>query len=520
MALSLENLRVAARVSARPPAKFTSRTDFTLWIQRFELYAKEAEIPDAKMTKELLSLLDDESFRVINHHGLVGTEDYKALVDCLKECFDHAGNEIEWQYQLQSRRQRSGESLMEFAGALRILADKAFPEWSPEQRLQIARNQFIQGVESPSIQLVLMREHPTTLEDTLKLARQRETVETAQKHLPTAVSQLRSSLTGSRDGKPSCWNSGEKGHLKRNCPHLTIFRRQNPSSRKFRPSVGNNSVDSAVSVKGFIEDRPTKMLVDTGSAVTIVRADVCSKESIHYVPSTNHSVVAANGEQLQICGKARLMFHIGDFNTYYTALIVKSLTQECLLGVDFLKRFGCMVDLKQSILVMADGKSVPLLFSTHSLNDDVCHVSINETTVIPGRHQVHLPVHVPENCTYVIEPEPRFMERHGLFVARSISSPKNRITAVRILNPFSAPVTVYENEKVGLLEPLHSTGIHVVHSQETRPISRSKKAKAQKSLIIEELESKIEGLSSLEKSQLRDLLFKFSDVISSGTRCH
>ena len=183
MALSLENLRVAARVSARPPAKFTSRTDFTLWIQRFELYAKEAEIPDAKMTKELLSLLDDESFRVINHHGLVGTEDYKALVDCLKECFDPAGNEIEWQYQLQSRRQRSGESLMEFAGALRILADKAFPEWSPEQRLQIARNQFIQGVESPSIQLVLMREHPTTLEDTLKLARQRETVETAQKHL-------------------------------------------------------------------------------------------------------------------------------------------------------------------------------------------------------------------------------------------------------------------------------------------------------------------------------------------------
>ena len=133
------------------------------------------------------------------------------------------------------------------------------------------------------------------------------------------------------------------------------------------------------------------------------------------------------------------MFHIGDFNTYHTALIVKSLTQECHLGFDFLKRFGCMVDLKQSILVMADGKSVPLLFSTHSLNDDVCHVSINETTVIPGRHQVHLPVHVPENCTYVIEPEPPFMDRHGLFVARSISSPKNRITAVRILNPFSAP---------------------------------------------------------------------------------
>ena len=63
---------------------------------------------------------------------------------------------------------------MEFAGALRVLANKAFPEWSPEQCLPIARNQFIQGVESPSIQLVLMREHPTTLEDTLKLTLQRQ----------------------------------------------------------------------------------------------------------------------------------------------------------------------------------------------------------------------------------------------------------------------------------------------------------------------------------------------------------
>ena len=84
---------------------------------------------------------------------------------------------------------------------------------------------------------------------------------------------------------------------------------------------------------------------------------------------------------------------------------------------------------------MANGKSVTLLFSTHSLNDDECHVFFNETTVIPGRHEVHFPVHVKKNCTYVIEPEPRFMERHGLFVAQSISFPQNRITAVRIGNP-------------------------------------------------------------------------------------
>ena len=41
------------------------------------------------------------------HHGLTTTGDYKAVVDCLTKCFDPAGNEVEWQYQMQSQRQRN-----------------------------------------------------------------------------------------------------------------------------------------------------------------------------------------------------------------------------------------------------------------------------------------------------------------------------------------------------------------------------------------------------------------------------
>ena len=46
-----------------------------------------------------------------------------------------------------------------------MLADKAYPDWEPKQRLEMARNQFIQGVASASIQLVLMREKPKTVEE-------------------------------------------------------------------------------------------------------------------------------------------------------------------------------------------------------------------------------------------------------------------------------------------------------------------------------------------------------------------
>ena len=58
------------------------------------------------------------------------------------------------------RTQGTGEQLVEYAGALRVLADKAYPSWSTEQRQEVLRNQFIQGIASPLVQLSLMRDMP------------------------------------------------------------------------------------------------------------------------------------------------------------------------------------------------------------------------------------------------------------------------------------------------------------------------------------------------------------------------
>jgi len=169
--MSLADHRVV-RVSARPPSKFSATADFALWIQRFEIYLSEAEIPPEKRARELLSLLDDGPFRIVTQLGLVDSDDYSYLKEQLQKHYAPKGDDLEWQYRLQNRRQKSGEPLSEFVGELRMMTDKAYPEWEPKQRLEIARNQFIQGIESPSIQLVLMREKPKTLEDALALAQQ------------------------------------------------------------------------------------------------------------------------------------------------------------------------------------------------------------------------------------------------------------------------------------------------------------------------------------------------------------
>ena len=127
--------------------------------------------------------MEDEPFGVVSRQGLENFADYGTVCDCLRQHYAPAGSEMEWQFKLQSRIQKPGELLWEFSGALRVLADKAYPQWLPEQCAELLQNQFIQGVRSPSIQLRLTKDMPAMLDDALRIASQQETVETAQKCL-------------------------------------------------------------------------------------------------------------------------------------------------------------------------------------------------------------------------------------------------------------------------------------------------------------------------------------------------
>ena len=107
--------------------------------------------------KRILSLLEDEHFRVINQLGLILTDYYDTIKKELQQQFSPCGIKLEWQFKLQSRRQQPAETLAEFAGQLRMPTDRAHPYWEPKQWLEIARNQFIQGVQSSKMQLELIK---------------------------------------------------------------------------------------------------------------------------------------------------------------------------------------------------------------------------------------------------------------------------------------------------------------------------------------------------------------------------
>ena len=78
--------RKAVRFSARPPPRFAKGSDFNLWVQRLELYFKEADVPAEKRGEELVSLLEDDAFRIVSQLGFVGGDgvEYGAVKTCLR----------------------------------------------------------------------------------------------------------------------------------------------------------------------------------------------------------------------------------------------------------------------------------------------------------------------------------------------------------------------------------------------------------------------------------------------------
>ena len=115
-------------------------------------------------------MLEDKPFQAVVQLELVRSMDYKADTAGLRQQFPAEVNEFEWQYRLQSSTQKTGEKFAEYAGHLRVLAEQAYPRWLAAQRQEVLRSHFIQGIQSSSIQLHLMRQMPSSLDDALCLA--------------------------------------------------------------------------------------------------------------------------------------------------------------------------------------------------------------------------------------------------------------------------------------------------------------------------------------------------------------
>ncbi|KAL5516359.1 hypothetical protein EMCRGX_G001657 [Ephydatia muelleri] len=375
---------------------------------------------------------------------------------------------------------------------------------------------------------------------TLRRDRERSEVETLRREVQRLSEKLKGGQRGRVDNSeerektgPVCWNCKSRGHVRKDCPKNAHGRRQfkcwecGELGHAQRDCLKRRGVVQAVSssmmIQGEVAGRLTRMLIDTGSGVTLIREDVWRDVLKgggygYHLKDLNHPVVTANGQQLNLLGQVELPLHIGSIHTNFPVLVASQLTQECLIGADFLSKFNCQLDLGAGVLV-AGTEALSMETDRKSRSPvGVCDVQLIEHVEVPGSSQMRILAACNGrlcgvNGSVLLEPNVAFMERHGLMVARSVSfvSKGSKEVLVQLLNTSSFPIVLHKQEVVGTLHSLDehnsmacSAGVDTQGSHNTSVQS-----------IAKQLVDKVaEGVTDNEKDELQQLLLKYSGILS------
>ena len=326
----------------------------------------------------------------------------------------------------------------------------------------------------------------------------------------------------------------------------SVEQNKTPESKEFNTNekdgvVRNGSVspESAVFTEVQVGGVSLNMLVDTGSAVTLVHKRVSEKVAPRYGPlgAQGTQVVSANGSPLKIVGMVDIEIAVAGICAIHPVLIAEDITHECLLGVDFLRKHECTIRFGTNHLQTEAGGVSSTLFSTQEKVSQICRVSLAETVVIPGRHEMILPAKIttasksksPINSPGIVEPNLTFKRKPDIALARSIVQPQRNKIAVRIVNLVPTPVTLYKNSKVGTLHPVKSRELaddedvqeyeilEVLDKSECNEVSSERKDE-QQDIVKELLErTDMSDLNDSQSGQLEELLRSYEDIFSCGT---
>ena len=102
-------------------------------------------------------------------------------------------------------------------------------------------------------------------------------------------------------------------------------------------------------------------------------------------------------------GEMVVPLEVPGLQTEFPILVAKTLTQDCILGADFLFQYRCVVDTHRQVL-LAGGEPVQFDLSTRQEMPSTCHVTLLESTTIPASSEIQLPVHLSGEEGIVMHP--------------------------------------------------------------------------------------------------------------------
>ena len=164
-------------------------------------------------------------------------------------------------------------------------------------------------------------------------------------------------------------------------------------------------------------------------------------------------------------------------NIVHLVLVAADVTQDCVLGIDFLGVHGCKIVFDAKLLSI--GNRIVKLKAKSDVNK-VFRISLAETVVVPGHREMVLHAKVKgakcgDGVLGLMEPSPSFAKQHNLLLAHVVAHLKDNTVPICLVNPSPTPVTLYKDTSVGTFCKLEESILDPVECNHLKPTAPCRK---------------------------------------------
>ncbi|UYV73793.1 K02A2.6-like [Cordylochernes scorpioides] len=344
--------------------------------------------------------------------------------------------------------------------------------------------------------------------------------------------------------KTICWNCGKPGHIRANCrvqqapsergntipkysgkrklasltgPGLAM--RCDDASGKIIRVSSLQGGSNELATEGLVNGLPCRMVIDSGANVTLLRVDLAQRmESIsRRIPVSNELVLqTATGEQAKVYGQVVLKFQIGN-NLFSHLGYLADIKDDCLIGLDVLRKFGFTIDFQENVLKIA-GEEIPLVGSRSSATNKVLKVILKSDVKIPPRSECILEgrltasLEVPQ--LLIVEENGQEFGQKGLLLARTLCKSDQSNIPIRVVNLLDSAKTFGKGTEIALAEPV----TNVAHCTIVENLDKSPCSSLIPGHLQELLEGTREGLNWIQQKKLKHLLCLYEDVFATSPK--
>ena len=216
-------------------------------------------------------------------------------------------------------------------------------------------------------------------------------------------------------------------------------------------------VGGSPSVVGKIQEKAINFLVDTGSAITIVSSSASAWLNLGdmELKTVPYDVRVADGQVLNVHGQCELEITLGPLKVSHL-VVVADISQEAILGMDFLSEHECKIDLPRSLLSV-NGIEVNMWRENETV-PSVCRVALKCDELIPANHEQLVSARVirrgSEARYNIVEPSSLFRDRTGIMLGRSLVDISSGSLVIRLCNPSDEDIELKGGMTLGVCEPI------------------------------------------------------------------